>query len=67
MNNFPIEPWLMVLIIIVAIIEIILKAIALWRAGRNNHLAWFICLIIFNTAGILPIVYLSLQRKKNKL
>lgn len=67
MNNFPIEPWLMVLIIIVAIIEIILKAIALWRAGRSNHLAWFICLIIFNTAGILPIVYLSLQRKKNKL
>jgi hypothetical protein len=34
------------------------KGVALWRAGRNNHLAWFICLFIFNTLGILEIVYI---------
>lgn len=41
------------------------KGIALWRAGRNKHLVWFICLFIFNTAGILPIIYIfGFQPKK---
>lgn len=34
------------------------KGIALWRAGRNNHVAWFVCIFVFNTLGILPIIYL---------
>jgi len=34
------------------------KGVALWRAGRNAHLAWFICIFIFNTLGILEIVYI---------
>lgn len=44
--------------------ELVWKAIALWKAARNNHLAWFICILIFNTIGILPIVYILLKRKK---
>jgi hypothetical protein len=38
--------------------ELAWKGVALWRAGRNGHLAWFICLFIFNTVGILPIIYI---------
>jgi len=34
------------------------KGIALWRAGRNAHLIWFIVLFIVNTLGILPITYI---------
>ncbi|MFA5210155.1 MAG: DUF5652 family protein, partial [Proteiniphilum sp.] len=33
-------------------------------SARNNHLVWFICLAIFNTIGILPIVYLVLNKQK---
>lgn len=40
------------------------KAIAAWRAGRNNHLIWFICLFIFNTLGILDILYIFIWGKK---
>ena len=41
------------------------KGVALWRAGRNGHLAWFIVLFIFNTLGILPIIYIfAFSRKK---
>lgn len=40
------------------------KAIALWRAGRNNQLAWFVVLFIFNTASILEILYLAFWQKK---
>ena len=34
------------------------------KSARNNHLVWFICLAIFNTVGILPIVYLILNKNK---
>ncbi|MBA7481271.1 hypothetical protein ES707_16741 [subsurface metagenome] len=41
------------------------KGVALWRAGRNRHLIWFIVLFIINTLGILPIIYVfAFSRKK---
>jgi hypothetical protein len=42
------------------------KGVALWRAGRNAHLVWFICLFIFNTLGILPIIYIFAFSEKKK-
>ena len=42
------------------------KAIALWKAGRNNHLTWFVVLFIVNTAGILEILYIFLFQPKQK-
>jgi len=42
------------------------RGTALWKSGRKNQLVWFICLFIFNTIGILPIVYLAFFQKKDK-
>jgi hypothetical protein len=56
--------WTLILLLIVW--EAAWKGIALWRAGRNAHLAWFICLFIFNTLGILPIVYIFAFSKKQE-
>jgi len=42
----------LVLIIVVAW-SLVWKGLALWRAGRNNHLGWFIALLLINTMGIL--------------
>lgn len=58
-------PWLIPTIIILAIWDAVWKLIAMWKAARNNHLAWFICIAIFNTIGILPIIYILVQRKNN--
>ena len=57
-------PWLIPVLIILTVWETIWKLIAMWKAGRNNHLAWFICIAIINTIGILPIIYILIQRKK---
>lgn len=56
--------WLIIVIAILALFDSVLKLIALWKSARNNHLVWFICLAIFNTMGILPIVYLILNKNK---
>ncbi len=47
-------------IILIAIWDGVWKLIALWKSARNNQLGWYICLAIFNTAGILPILYITL-------
>jgi hypothetical protein len=52
------------IIIILIIWEGVWKGIALWKSGRNNQLAWFVCVLIFNTIGILPIIYLAFFQKK---
>ena len=54
------------LIIILMIWEGVWKGIGLWKSGRNNQLAWFVCILIFNTIGILPIIYLLAFQKKKK-
>ncbi|MBA2581997.1 MAG: hypothetical protein H0V01_01270 [Bacteroidetes bacterium] len=55
----------MPLIIILIIWEVIWKLIAMWKAARNNHIAWFICIALINTAGILPLIYILIHRKKS--
>ena len=54
-------------LVMLAIWDGVWKLIALWKSARHNQLAWFICLAIFNTAGILPILYLWLFQKKEPL
>jgi hypothetical protein len=55
--------WLICLIVILSVWELIWKGIALWKCGRNNQLAWFVCILLFNTVGILPILYLLFFQK----
>lgn len=50
-------------IVLLAIWDGVWKVIAMWKSARNNQLGWFICLAIFNTVGILPILYILLFQK----
>jgi hypothetical protein len=52
-----------IVIVLLAIWDGVWKLIALWKSARHDQLAWFICLAIFNTAGILPIVYILFFQK----
>jgi len=52
------------LIAIIAIVDAILKGWALWRAARMTKLTWFIALLIINSAGILPAIFLIITNKE---
>jgi hypothetical protein len=41
-----------------AIWEGVWKLIAMWKAVKKDSVPWFIVLAIFNTVGILPILYI---------
>lgn len=51
-------------ILILVLWESIWKIIAMWKSARNKHLAWFICIALINTVGILPIIYILTHKKK---
>lgn len=57
-------PIVFFLIVMVCLWEAAWKGIALWKSGKNKQLAWFVILFIFNTAGILPIIYILFFQKK---
>ncbi len=54
------------LLVLLALWDAVWKTLGMWKSARNNQLAWFICIAIFSTVGILPILYLSFfQKDKN--
>lgn len=57
--------WFIPLIIFLVIWDTVWKLLGMWRAGRNNELIWFICIAVFNTLGVLPIIYILLNKDKN--
>ena len=50
------------LVFVLAVIEIVLKGLAMWRAARLKQPVWFWLLLIFNTAGIFPLIYLLVTK-----
>jgi len=58
------------LLIILTIWDMIWRGWALWRSARREEKWWFVALLIINSIGILPIIYLvffSKDKKRNKV
>ena len=50
------------LLIPMIIFDLVLRGFALWKSARNSQNVWFIFLLIVNSMGILPCIYLILNR-----
>jgi hypothetical protein len=57
-------PWLLPLIIVLAIWDGVWKLIGMWKAARNNHMVWFIVIALVNSLGIVPILYIQMNKKR---
>ena len=55
------------LILVAVLWTITLKGFALWYAARGSQKWWFIALLVFNTLGILEIIYLIWFRPKHEM
>jgi hypothetical protein len=67
MNNYlfkesPSGIWAVVLVL--SILEIVLRGIALWRSAQKGQKWWFIFLLLVNSLGVLPLIYLFMMRDK---
>ena len=52
------HPLVLVAFYALAIWALAWKGIALWKAARNGSKVWYVFLLIFNTLGILEIIYI---------
>jgi len=60
-------PLIIILLLIPLIIwEAIWKGIGMWKAARNGQLGWFIVILVINSIGILPIIYIYFFQKKQE-
>jgi hypothetical protein len=50
----PVRFWIVLLLVW----TLIWKGIALWKAAQKGQKAWYVALLILNTAGILEILYI---------
>lgn len=48
------------------ILDIVLKLLAAYKAAKNGEKVWFVFLIIVNSVGIIPAVYLIFFAQKIK-
>jgi len=56
-------PW----ILIILLVEIVLKGIALYRSARSGQKYWFVAILVINTVGILPLIYLICFRNRKSV
>ncbi len=45
-------------LLVISIWSLIWKGFALWHSAKNKQKGWFIAVLILNTMGLLPIIYL---------
>lgn len=58
------NPFFITALVFLMIWELCWKGVALWKAARNNERNWFIAILLLNTVGILPILYIQFFQKK---
>lgn len=58
--QFGIPIWLFLIAILWSAVW---KLLALWKSARKGSVIWFIVLAVFNTIGILPILYIYVFSK----
>ncbi len=55
-----------VIFFVISIWVLVWKGIALWKAAGKKDKPWFIALLIFNTLGILEMLYIFVFSKRVK-
>lgn len=54
------------ILLFLVVVDAVLKLITLWQSARRKQMAWFIFLALVNSLGILPVIYLIINRNKDK-
>ena len=52
-----------VIIALIFIWSLVWMAIAMWKAAKKNHIAWYVIFLLVHTLGILEILYIFVFSK----
>ncbi len=57
---------MIILLVVVFVWSLAWKSVALWKSARRKQMAWYIIMLILNTAGILEIIYIFVISKRKE-
>ncbi len=52
------------IIAVLVLWDLFWKGISLWRAARRHDKFWFVVLLLINSAGFLPIIYILITEQR---
>ena len=65
------NPWILYAILLVAVWKLIWYGLAIYKTIQKQQKSWFVvlfvCALLLNDLGILPIIYLILNREKKAI
>lgn len=64
--NYTLSNTQIILISILVAWEFVWKILAAWKAAKNNDRFSFVFLLIINSAGIIPILYLAYNKYRKQ-
>jgi len=50
------------LLYLLIVVDVILRGITLYKSARKDQRLWFVALLVVNSLGILPIIYLIVNK-----
>ena len=53
------------LLFLLIIADLVLKGISLYKSARRDQKVWFVALLLINSLGVLPFVYLVIHKDIN--
>ena len=53
-------------LLVLSLWTVVWNGFGLWHSARNGQNGWFIAILVLNTAGLLPIIYLLWFRPQEK-
>lgn len=67
-NNYSMMPFgfsdgVLSFVVLAAIWDLVWKGLGLWRAAQRRESGWFVAILLINTLGILPLLYLYVFSK----
>ena len=54
------------LLVLLSLWELVWKGFGLWHSAQNKQRGWYVAILLLNTAGLLPIIYLLWFKPKQK-
>lgn len=58
-NNPANQPFILILLVA----DLVLRGIALYKSAKKEQKVWFVALLIVNSVGILPLIYILLDKR----
>ena len=68
MNNYPLfflSAGMRPVLFCLVMVDLVLKGFSLYKSAQKGQKVWFVALLVINSLGVLPLIYLLIQNNSD--